>query len=334
MATYKGNYNMANFYQINPELDVPIYQQLVDSIRASVQRGEVSPKEKLPTVQQLSEELGVARGTIKRAYDELERLGLVEKLQGSGTFVKYRPEDSASSKEQAMAAIDKMFKTLEEMGFSPMEINIFLNLKMREREQEELQVKIALVECNPENLSHMAEQLRRVPHVDLYTYLVESLEEYPYKIGEDVDLIVTTAAHAKFLEDVLPTKRRIARVALRLTPHGLSQVIKLRKGRKVGVLGYSMRFAQLLHSTCLQYNDGVELSDPVAFSPEFDLAEFLSRHEVVLVPQFYERYCSAEEASLIEHFSGRAIECAYEMDEGSFLYLQEKTKRLLAEKTG
>lgn len=325
---------MANFYQINPELDVPIYQQLVDGIRAAMQKGALAPKEKLPTVQQLSEELGVARGTIKRAYDELERLGLVEKLQGSGTFVKYRPEDSASSKEQAMAAIDNMFKSLEEMGFSPMEINIFLNLKMREREQEDLQVKIALVECNPENLSHMAEQLRRVPHVDLYTYLVESLEEYPYKIGEDVDLIVTTAAHAPFLESILPASRRMARVALRLTPHGLSQVIKLRKGRKVGVLGYSMRFAQLLHSTCLQYNDGVELSDPVAFGPDFDLAEYLSRHEVVLVPQFYERYCSAEEAALIERFSGRAIECAYEMDEGSFLYLQEKTKRLLAEKSG
>lgn len=324
---------MAFTYQINPSLDIPIYQQLVDAIRVSVQRGELAPKEKLPTVQQLSEELGVARGTIKRAYDELELLGLVEKLQGSGTFVKYRPEDSASSKDQAMAAIDNMFKVLEDMGFSPMEINIFLNLKMREREQEDLQVKVALVECNPENLSHMSEQLRRIPHVDLYAHLVESLEEYPYKIGEDVDLIVTTATHAKFLEDALPNTHRIARVALRLTPSSLSQIIKLRKGRKVGVIGYSLRFAQLLHSTCQQFNDGVELTDPVAFSPDMDLAQYLSDKEVVLVPQFYERYCTAGETALLNRFMGRAIECSYEMDEGSFLYLQEKTKRILAEKS-
>lgn len=325
---------MANIYQVNPLLDVPIYQQLVDSIRVAVQKGKLSPKEKLPTVQQLSEELGVARGTIKRAYDELERLGLVEKLQGSGTFVKYRPEDSASSKEQAMAAIDNMFKSLEEMGFSPMEINIFLNLKLREREEEQVQVKVALIECNPENLSHMSEQLRRIPRVDLYSYLVESIEEYPYKVGEDVDLVVTTAAHAPFMESVLPVSRRIARVALRLTPHCLSQIIKLRKGRRVGVLGYSMRFAQLLHSTCQQYNDGIELTAPQAFSPELDLEKYLSDKEVVLVPQFYERYCTAQEAAILERFPGRAIECSYEMDEGSFLYLQEKTKRLLAEKSG
>lgn len=321
-------------YQVNPELDVPIYQQLVDIVRAAVHKGELAPKEKLPTVQQMSEQLGVARGTIKRAYDELERLGLVEKQQGSGTFVKYRPEDSASSKEQAMAAIDSMFKALEDMGFSPMEINIFLNLKMREREQEDLQVKIALIECNPENLSYMSEQLRRIPHVDLYAYLMESIEEYPYKIEDDVDLIVTTAAHAPFLESALPGSRRIAKVALRLTPHSLSQIIKLRKGRRVGVLGYSMRFAQLLHTTCQQYNDGVEMFEPHVFAGEEDLKQYLSDKEIVLVPQFYERYCTPQEAELLNGFMGRAIECSYEMDEGSFLYLQEKTKRLLAEKNG
>ena len=325
---------MAFVYQVNPELDVPIYQQLVDTVRAAVQKGELAPKEKLPTVQQMAENLGVARGTIKRAYDELERLGLVEKLQGSGTFIKYRPENSASSKEQAMAAIDNMFRSLENMGFSPMEINIFVNLKLREREQEQeqLQLKVALVECNPENLSHMSEQLRRIPRVDLYTYLVEAVEAYPYKIEEDVDMVVTTASHAGFLETVLPKSRRIAKVALRLTAYSLSQIIKLRKGRRVGVLGYSMRFAQLLYATCQQYNDGVEIFAPAVFGPELDLEKYLSDKEIVLVPQFYERYCSPQEAELLNSFSGRAIECSYEMDEGSFLYLQEKTKRLLAEK--
>ena len=325
---------MAFIYQVNPELNVPIYQQLVDTIRAAVQKGDLSAKEKLPTVQQLSETLGVARGTIKRAYDELERLGIVEKLQGSGTFVKYRPQDSKSSKEQAMAAIDGMFRSLEEMGFSPMEINIFLNLKMRERDEEQVQVKVALIECNPENLSHMSEQLRRIPRVELSTYLVDAIEAYPYKIGEDVDLIVTTATHSAFLEQKLPGTRRIAKVALRLTPHSLSQIIKLRKGRRVGVLGYSMRFAQLLHSTCTQYNDGVEMFQPAVFGSELNLEKYLSDKEIVLVPQFYERYCSAKEAELLNGFLGRAIECSYEMDEGSFLYLQEKTKRLLAEKNG
>ena len=48
---------MELIYQINPELDVPIYQQLVDTIRAAVKKGDLVPNQQLPTVQELSEQL-------------------------------------------------------------------------------------------------------------------------------------------------------------------------------------------------------------------------------------------------------------------------------------
>ena len=99
---------MDSIYKINPELTVPIYQQLVDAIRTAIKRGTLTAGQQLPTVQEVTERLGIARGTIKRAYDELERLGLVEKVQGRGTFVCYQPASSGSRKEQAMAAIDAM----------------------------------------------------------------------------------------------------------------------------------------------------------------------------------------------------------------------------------
>lgn len=324
---------MESIFQVNPQLDIPIYQQLVDKIRAGVKKGTLLPGQQLPTVQELSERLGVARGTIKRAYDELERSGLVEKAQGRGTFVSYRPENSGSSKAQAMAAIDKLLNELENMGFSAAEINIFLNLKLRERAEEESQVKVAVLECNPENLSHMAEQLHGIPRVDLYSYLVENIEEYPYKLGEDMDLIVTTAVHADFIESVLPVRKRIARVALRLTNRCLSEIIKLRKGKTVGILGYSLRFGQLLYRTCQVYTEGVKLMEPEIFSADMDIAAFLEGKDTLLVPQGYEKYCSSQTAEYLDSWNGRIIECSYEMDEGSFIYLQEKTKRILEEKT-
>ena len=168
---------MELIYKINPEMDVPIYQQLVDIIRNSVKKGELASGEQLPTVSEMTEMLGIARGTIKRAYDELERAGLIEKVQGRGTFVRYQPENSASRKEKAMAAIDAMLNNLEDMGLSASEINIFLNLKLRERAQEEEHVKVALVECNPENLSQVSEQLRHISGVDLYSYMLENVRQ-------------------------------------------------------------------------------------------------------------------------------------------------------------
>ena len=93
---------MDSIYQINPELDIPIYRQLVDAIRTAVKKGQLLPNQQLPTVQELSEKLGVARGTVKRVYDELEREGLIEKVQGRGTFVCYRPASASSRKKPSV----------------------------------------------------------------------------------------------------------------------------------------------------------------------------------------------------------------------------------------
>jgi len=154
---------MDTLFSINPQLDIPIYQQLVDQIRAAAKRGDLTVGQQLPTVQDVSCNLGIAKGTIKRAYDELARDGFVEKIQGRGTFVRYRPQDSASRKEQAMAAIDEMLDSLEAMGFSPAEIGIYLDLKMRQRAQQEQRIRVAVVECNTENLARIFEQLRHIP---------------------------------------------------------------------------------------------------------------------------------------------------------------------------
>ena len=72
---------MRSVFCINQELNIPIYQQLVDSVSTAIKSGALEHGSKLPTVQEVSQELNVARGTIKRAYDELEYAGLVEKVQ-------------------------------------------------------------------------------------------------------------------------------------------------------------------------------------------------------------------------------------------------------------
>ena len=319
-------------FSVNPQLDIPIYRQLVDAIRAEVKKGTLPPQTQLPTVQELSDTLNVARGTVKRVYDELEREGLVEKVQGRGTFVRYQPV-STSSREQAMVAIDNMLEQLEGMGFTAAEINIFLNLKLRERSEQESRLKVALVECNSENLASMAEQLHTIQEIDLYCYLFDSIEQYPYKLDESLDLIVTTLEHAPFLEQVIPAQKRLVRVALRLKPVCMTEIIKLSKDSKVGILCYSKRFGQLLHRTCLEYTDEVQLEKPVLFSETENMREYLKRLDAVLLPENYEKYCSREDAALLARFPGKRIACIYEMDDGSFVYLREKTRKILEERT-
>ena len=321
---------MDTLFSINPQLDIPIYQQLVDQIRAAVRQGRLTAGQQLPTVQDVSCDLGIARGTIKRAYDELERSGIVEKVQGRGTFVCYRPQDTGSRKDQAMAAIDEMLDALESMGFSAMEINIFLDLKLRQRAQEEARIRIAVVECNTENLTRMAEQLRAIPHVELQTYLVGTVRDYPYNLGDDTDLIVTTATHADELEQLLGERKKVIRVALRLESGCMLALLRLQKGQKVGILCSSLRFGQLLAQTCHQYAEEVALAAPRTF--EDDVAAYLADKDALLLPEDYLRYCGPAAKDAVRRFGGTVILCGYELDEGSFLYLKEKTKRMLETK--
>ncbi len=323
---------LEQIFHVNHQLNIPIYRQLADSVESAIKTGKLAPNEKLPTVRELSDRLGIARGTIKRVYDELERLGLIEKLQGRGTFVSYRPPEAQSRKEQAMAAIDELLDRLEAMGFSPGETKIFLELKLLQRAEQSDPIKVAVLECNPENLSRMAEQLRMLPQVDVHSYLTETIENYPYKLGEEMDLIVTTPSHGELLESLVSEPKKLAKVALRLSPYCLTEMAKLEPGSTVGVLCSSLRFGGMLEKTALDYGPGLRLLPPASVTLQEDLAVYLEGTTALLLPVGYEKYCSASQQKLLSEYPGIKILCGYEMDEGSFLHLQERIKKLKRKK--
>ena len=324
---------MKDIFKINVDLNIPIYKQLVDAINTAIKRGELNPGQQLPTVCEMTEQLKIARGTVKRAYDELEKSGIIDKVQGRGTFVKYQPSNSVSRKERAMYVIEDMLNQLEDMGMSLSEINIFLNLKLREKSKQESLVKIAMVECNPENLSQISEQLRHIQGVDLYSYMMENIEQYPYKLNDDVDLVVTTPSHAEYIENILAEKKKLLCVALRPSAHCLSRMIKIRPRLNVGIITFSERFGKLLYDTCKIYAEDVTLKKPLVFSLDSDIRNYLNNTDTLLLPKLYEKYFSEKEANLIRSFKGEIIECHYEMDEGSMLYLESKIKRMLEKKS-
>lgn len=63
------------------------YRDLVRAIERDIRSGRLTPGVKLPTHRELSTQLGISRGTVARAYDESQRLGLLRSGIGQGTFV-------------------------------------------------------------------------------------------------------------------------------------------------------------------------------------------------------------------------------------------------------
>jgi GntR family transcriptional regulator len=72
---------------ISSAAPTPLYQQIVDGIKREIGEGRIRPGSALPSFRSLAEELLVSVITVKRAYEELEREGIIYRKQGLGTFV-------------------------------------------------------------------------------------------------------------------------------------------------------------------------------------------------------------------------------------------------------
>jgi GntR family transcriptional regulator len=95
--------------QIDPGSHVPIYLQIADAIRAAVAAGVYRPGEVLPSLRAMATDVHVNPNTVQRAYDELEREGLIYSQRGRGLFVADRGVAVAQS-----AAGDNVRRALEE----------------------------------------------------------------------------------------------------------------------------------------------------------------------------------------------------------------------------
>lgn len=94
------------------ELDIrsrkPIYEQLMDNIKELIVTGILQPKEKLPSVRALSQQLTVNPNTIQKAYRELEREGYLYSVSRKGYFVA--PRDHIE--EDKLSELKETFQSL------------------------------------------------------------------------------------------------------------------------------------------------------------------------------------------------------------------------------
>jgi len=72
---------------INQHSDMPIYEQIKRQMKQMIIKDELNEHDKLPSVRTLSKELQIGIITVKRAYDDLVKEGLILSIQGKGYYV-------------------------------------------------------------------------------------------------------------------------------------------------------------------------------------------------------------------------------------------------------
>ena len=85
--------------KIDPRSSTPIYEQIEFGVKELIMKGALKQGEKLPSVRELASVLTINPNTISKAYNELERQGIIETLRGKGTFVSESIEGKVDEKK-------------------------------------------------------------------------------------------------------------------------------------------------------------------------------------------------------------------------------------------
>ncbi len=119
---------------LDPHSHVPIYEQIVEHIRGSVVAGVYRPDEALPSIRALALELIVNPNTVQRAYQELERQGLLYMRRGLGAYVA--KDGGTSANNRLEQAVEARFKEGIQMAMAanlpPKKIEAVFQAVMRE----------------------------------------------------------------------------------------------------------------------------------------------------------------------------------------------------------
>jgi GntR family transcriptional regulator len=102
----------------------PLYEQIVTALKREVAAGRLLPGDPLPSFRALAEDLLVSLITVKRAYEELEREGIIFCRQGVGTFVADDGDvrNQAAKRAGAIAALQAALAEARDAGLSETEV--------------------------------------------------------------------------------------------------------------------------------------------------------------------------------------------------------------------
>jgi DNA-binding transcriptional regulator YhcF (GntR family) len=332
-----GQGGAASRFRLDRRSGVPAFRQIVGEISSRIASGAIGPGARLPTERELAAALKVARGTVTRAYEELERTGAIEVLQGRGSFA--RAPAAAGRKGTAGKAADLitgLIDGLAELRFTHAEMRTMVDLAIREREERHGALAVAAVDCNPETLGMFERQIGLLSRVSVSKFLLSDLAADPRAARrlEGFDLVLTTATHAAELAGIAPGRRdRIVAVGVAPSQETIMRLASVKPDQPVGVTCESRQFLAIIEARLRE----MRFTGPFAvlFTPRQPgaLAGFLRGRLLLVVPPGYAAGLTREEARALEEFSqrgGTVVAFDYQVEKGSLAHVEGRIGALLS----
>ncbi len=308
---------------------LPVHQQIMEGLKGQMKTGALAKGDKLPAERALADALGVARGTVKQAYDGLIAQGYAMARQGSGTFACYAGENFAHS---PMRAVDKLLEQLADMGMDLQEVLMLLKSRMLHKSKEQPLIHLAAVDCNPETLGIMRHQLGDMEGIGFMSFLLKDVYafKYPQDIFESFDIIFTTSTHYNDLKAFIPQcGHKIAKAVVSVDRETLVKLAGITAVSQVSVLTRSKRFANIIRNNLAALHLQMHDEDFHLLGAEHTkaMAEILQNKQTLILPPSFALSMDkgiSEEILRFHKQGGEVITFNYIIERGSLIYLEEK----------
>ena len=147
--------------ELDNDSPVPIYHQIAEAIRRRIHRGELKPGARLQPLRAAAQELGVNLHTVRHAYAELAREGLVESRPAAGTRIAERLPPTGPGKSSLQTFIGRVVsKAGREYGLTADQLADAI------RDYRQATPQVSVLECSQFQCEDLARQVEARWHVD------------------------------------------------------------------------------------------------------------------------------------------------------------------------
>lgn len=120
-------------WKIELHSGIPAYKQVANRLTAAMADGTLQHGDRLPTIRELNEHLGVNPNTVAKAYRELALKGLIDGQRGAGSFVKLDDPVTTLPEQKQKAKLKELYLRMltEARGHGLNEEQILAFIKLR-----------------------------------------------------------------------------------------------------------------------------------------------------------------------------------------------------------
>lgn len=326
---------------IDKQSPIPIVEQIVNGATSLILTGRLRVGEKLPPERQLADILGVARGTVQRAYLRLAQAGVVEIRKGSGAYVITDEERLGENKKQEAAnMLADTLARLDAMGLSGREIQSLMDLH-RVAAGNLRKLNILVVSNNFDVLSELEKQLAYLSGTSLFSFTLTffTLDHVlgnpdPAQKLYGYDLIIATTIDYPNIREAVPMYLgKTMEATISPTTDTLIELSGVPNTAKVSIVYRTKPFLEMVSSTLRSLGfppQNVEAHQEYRYDPDShgqngtSVVVTFNECLINLSPAFEERNRQFYKEG------GRVIFFRYRIDRASLIAIEDRIQALLA----